>query len=106
MNKNDLSEDVKEALIKLLRKASYDSSFREICLEQPEQAFNQISDKKWPGHLTLTFVEKNASTKQTEDTIVIELPPFEKGRLNDDELDTISGGCSVAISQSIVICIE
>ncbi len=106
MNKNDLPEDIKEALIKLLRKASYDSSFREVCLEQPEQAYNQVTDKNWPGHLTLIFVEKNVSAKQTEDTIVIELPPFEKGRLNDDDLGTVSGGCSVAISQSIVICIE
>lgn len=105
MNKSELPYQIEKTLLRLLKKASYDSSFRKLCLSDPRLAFRQCSNVDLPEGMNIKFVEENQSIQKEDHMLVFTLPAFDEGQLDDEELDSITG-CSIAIAQSAVTCID
>jgi len=79
-------EDFNQALAAIYKKAVQDESFRELVLENPGQAFQEVSGKEFPKNLIVKFIENSSGVDMT-----FVLPALE-GELNEVELDKVAGG--------------
>ena len=84
-----------QSLVRSFMKATYEADFRQLLLNNPDQAIAEVSGKAVPEDFTIKFVE---SDEDADETFVI--PPLQDQELEAEELDQVAGGgeCDVRYS--------
>lgn len=80
-------ELVQSALQAILRRASRDATFRELCLNSPAEAVREAAGRELPAGFRLRFVD-NARANLT----VVLPDPAPRQELSDADLEAIAGG--------------
>ncbi len=79
-------EKINQTMIDIKKKATEDEAFRKLCLDNPNEAINQVSGFDVPEGFKINIIENEPSVDHT-----IILPP-ESSALKAEELDQIAGG--------------
>ncbi|MGM0499883.1 MAG: NHLP leader peptide family RiPP precursor [Bacillota bacterium] len=78
-------EEVKAAVVEVMKKASIDRDFRNMVLDDPAEALAEVSGgKKLPDGYKLSFVEGDPEADET-----LTLPKLQTD-LSDEDLDQVS----------------
>jgi hypothetical protein len=77
---NELCEQIKT-------KASLDSEFRTLCVENINKAVQELTGDTLPEDFIVDVVES-----EPDSDLTLVLPPMKSAALSDGELDNISGG--------------
>ena len=84
---NWTEKEVQSTIEQVRKKASTDSEFRKLCLENPAGAVKEVSGKELPEGLIIKFVE-NAGAHMT-----FVLPDMiSTGELVEEDLEQVAGG--------------
>ncbi len=83
---NWTEEKINQTLIDIKNKASEDEAYRQLCLDNPNEAIRKISDMEVPEGVKINIIENEPGVDHT-----IIIPP-EPGTLKGEELDQIAGG--------------
>ncbi len=86
-------EKINQTMIDIKKKATEDEAFRKLCLDNPNEAINQVSGFDVPEGFKINIIENEPGVDHT-----IILPP-ESSTFKDEVLDQIAGG-GVQKSQS------
>jgi len=79
-------ERINQTTAELKKRASGDEVYRQLCLDNPNEAIKQISDMEVPEGVTINIIENDPGVDHT-----IILPPI-TAELSKSELDNIAGG--------------
>lgn len=90
MNQIITSSEAEQAIEKIVKLTQTDPKFRQLCLDNPNVAAQEATDKTLPDGFVLRFVEN-----QNADLTVI-LPDLvdDSAELSDAELEQVAGGGS------------
>lgn len=101
--KKSEQERIRETIGEVIKKAAGDKKFRELCLKDPEQAITKITNRKFSWTKDIQFTEDKDEISER----VFLLPSLRSDdELDEHLLDQITGGCSIVIAQSKIMCIE
>ncbi len=89
-------EEVVQAIEKVKELSVKDSAFRELCLENPNEAIKKAAGREVPESIVIKFIE-NAEAHMT---IVLPDAPV-SGELSEDALDSVAGGAAQDITKPV-----
>lgn len=90
MNLEWTVEEIKKVKKKIDEKARTDIDFRTLCLTNPKQAIEQITDKSLPPGFKVRFIEN----EDAHFTHVLPDPIDASSELSEDELNQVAAGTS------------
>jgi hypothetical protein len=97
---NWTEEEFTLVLAEVARRSCIDSEFRQLALENPAAAIEQVSDKSLPDDVTIKFLDNSGAVRYFP--LPDPIPGLEE--LSEDELMAIAGGdSSVTITGSITV---
>ena len=80
--------EAEQAIEQIIKRAQSDRSFRQLCLDNPNLAAEEVVGKELPAGYVLRFVEN----KSADLTVVLPDAIEESAELSDTELDQVAGG--------------
>ncbi len=79
-------EKINQTMIDIKKRASEDEAYRQLCLDNPNEAIKQVSGMEVPEGLKINIIENDPGIDHT-----IILPPEASAHISE-ELDQIAGG--------------
>ena len=88
MNRIITSVEAEQAIEQIIKRAQTDSQFRQLCLDNPNLAAQEVTGNNIPEGFTLRFVEN----KGADLTVVLPDNIEASAELDDAELEQVAGG--------------
>ena len=83
-------EEVEKAFVEVKKKALTDKNFRQLILQDPNKAIQQVTKKEVPSGVKIKVIESDPAYHMT-----FVLPQMASQDLSDEELDKVAGGLCV-----------
>ena len=88
MNQFIRQEEAAQVVEQIIKRAQTDSEFRQLCLDNPNAAAQEVSGREVPEGYNLRFVENQGADL----TVVLPDLTEESAELSDRELELVAGG--------------